>query len=696
MPGGFLILAPYPIRSVLAQLSTPGATEDSILLVEEYDALAAAIGSALRKFAPGHLVQRTRSLAEAEEALLSSRPALVVIDFDPPLPGAIEFLSRAKEVLPNNQFLILTADTPPAIVRGRTEAALQFIVKPFELADFGGTVARLLTTSSGFEGPSSRTQPLELADLVALHCLARITTILKVQEPGGRHGEVHFARGQVRHATAGRFKGSEAVQEMMAWNAARFSMIQKRAEEVRSIEDSWQTVFADALASKPISEGRVTPPLPSPAASKAPAARPKPAKDGKKILIIDDTETLRVFVEEMLGAANPTLRIAKAGDATEGIAQTMAMSPDLILLDYSLPDFNGDEVCRRLLEEPKTARIPVIMMSGHVAEMVTTEARFENVIATIAKPFLSAALIEVVEKSLREPPDFRPRFPAAKEKLPDLPVPKPKSNGGTRPHRKNGKQGTSSALHVAEPAHEEQAGEPAPLPSLPSLPAPLAPAPSAPPLRLVPPPAQVIAFPAQPQWPVLTPARFAAAGSGAVVVGLPLEVVSMQFSSALQMAAIRARPCSRTVALHADMKMLAGTAMPEAGFQLDRVDLDTRGQIQMLRLTPSPQRIVVLAPQAAVPIGGVMVLSSNEGGAVQLMPTARAAMKMQLLASFELAGVELAPDFTVSHLILKARGGKMRVSLQPEAANTGALFESAQVLLDRSARIAEILLDAVA
>ena len=47
--------------------------ENSVLLVEEYDALAIAIGSALKKFAPDHLPQIARSLAEAET--LAAGPA---------------------------------------------------------------------------------------------------------------------------------------------------------------------------------------------------------------------------------------------------------------------------------------------------------------------------------------------------------------------------------------------------------------------------------------------------------------------------------------------------------------------------------------------------------------------------------------------------------------------------------------------
>ena len=63
-----------------------------------------------------------------------------------------------------------------------------------------------------------------------------------------------------------------------------------------------------------------------------------------------------------------------------------------MLLDYSLTDMTGDKVCRALLENPATARIPVLMMSGHLSELAKTAAAYENVVAALPKPFLSGAL----------------------------------------------------------------------------------------------------------------------------------------------------------------------------------------------------------------------------------------------------------------------------------------------------------------
>ena len=64
----------------------------------------------------------------------------------------------------------------------------------------------------------------------------------------------------------------------------------------------------------------------------------------------------------------------------------------------------GDKVCRALLENPATARIPVLMMSGHLGELAKTAEDYENVVAALPKPFLSGALIGTVEKVIAAGP----------------------------------------------------------------------------------------------------------------------------------------------------------------------------------------------------------------------------------------------------------------------------------------------------
>src|SRR5947207_14784901 len=109
---------------------------------------------------------------------------------------------------------------------------------------------------------------------------------------------------------------------------------------------------------------------------------------------------LLIFVEDALANADPSFQIVTAFTGGEGVRRAEVMIPDLVLLDYSLPDLRGDQVCERLLENESTARIPIVMMSGHVAEMAATARKYRNVVGTIAKPFLSDALVALVREML--------------------------------------------------------------------------------------------------------------------------------------------------------------------------------------------------------------------------------------------------------------------------------------------------------
>ena len=145
--------------------STIVAPQGGILLLEEYDALAAAIGSALKKFAPKHQSAIARSLAEGEKLTAQLNPELFVLDVDPPWPGLANFLDKISDMLPNSRVLVIGATIPTEITAERGQAgALQFIEKPFDLAAFGAAVQALLgAQGQNFVKSIATNGPLNLA-----------------------------------------------------------------------------------------------------------------------------------------------------------------------------------------------------------------------------------------------------------------------------------------------------------------------------------------------------------------------------------------------------------------------------------------------------------------------------------------------------------------------------------------------------
>ncbi|TVR52774.1 MAG: response regulator [Puniceicoccaceae bacterium] len=92
------------------------------------------------------------------------------------------------------------------------------------------------------------------------------------------------------------------------------------------------------------------------------------------ILVIDDVPENLAVVFDVLNQANFEVLVVESGAVA--LERMEVLRPDLILLDVRMPDLDGLEVCRRLHADPKTAAIPVIMMTA-LNDTTDTVAGFE-------------------------------------------------------------------------------------------------------------------------------------------------------------------------------------------------------------------------------------------------------------------------------------------------------------------------------
>lgn len=91
------------------------------------------------------------------------------------------------------------------------------------------------------------------------------------------------------------------------------------------------------------------------------------ASRGLRVLVIDDSKTVVKVLSRML-SQNEFEPIA-AGDAETGLELARQYPPDLVFLDILLPGMNGFSALRRLRQDPATADVPVIMISGDEQSM---------------------------------------------------------------------------------------------------------------------------------------------------------------------------------------------------------------------------------------------------------------------------------------------------------------------------------------
>ena len=658
-----------PARS---KSNNTNVSQPNIVLLEEYDALAAAIPTALRKFAPQHACTVARSIKELGKLAPELDPDLFIFDVDPPWAGITDCLEQLRDWHPKARALVIGTALPPEIAVERSfSGGLQFIQKPFELATFGAAVQALLGPWRESESRGTL-RALSIIDILLLHCAAGVNVIVDVRSRT-RTGEIHVVGGQVSHAEAGKLKGEDALAAMLGWPKSHFSERKFSGSPRRTISSAWPTIVVEALreAQSEISE----PQRPQPPVTES--------KTGKRLVVIDDTEMLLIFVEDVLATAEPDWQITTAVNGSEGLRAIERVNPDIVLLDYNLPDFNGDEVCRRLLENERTASVPVLMMSGHVAQMNMTAQRFRNVVETIEKPFLSDALVELVRRTIASGKSV-----AAKN------APRPD---------------VSSA--IAKPAAPLPKKEAPPKPIQPPPPQPLAPPPPVvresvvrprPREEITPPPViarEPVRIPIESRIEQRKTAATAPAisvaptdGSGAIL-GLFLEVISMQLTSQLQMGAIRARPASLMASLRLESAAARNAIPAETGFQIGAAQFSSEGRISVLRLLPTLTPLQRGQTRNAFEIGGVAVIPNETRARVQLTPAGTTPMTMELWAHLELSAVELTPNFQVAQLILNWITNAVRVTLNPKSPEqTAARFQMRIQKLDSAGRIAELLL----
>jgi two-component system alkaline phosphatase synthesis response regulator PhoP len=132
----------------------------------------------------------------------------------------------------------------------------------------------------------------------------------------------------------------------------------------------------------------------------------KPILMLRKILVVeDDPDQLEAIRENLKNAG---FAIGTASNGVDALTKTRTVLPDLIVLDLMLPRLNGLDICRTLRENPATAFIPVIMLTG-MDSYFTRVAGFEaGINVFLTKPYLPEELISKVEELLKQlPPTSR-------------------------------------------------------------------------------------------------------------------------------------------------------------------------------------------------------------------------------------------------------------------------------------------------
>jgi DNA-binding response OmpR family regulator len=119
---------------------------------------------------------------------------------------------------------------------------------------------------------------------------------------------------------------------------------------------------------------------------------------GHKILVIDDSKTIGMSIENMLLTGN--FEITEAKDGLEGCDLLHRESPKLIILNLLMPKMSGWEVYQEIQKQQTLRTIPLMFMSGRKEELTDKISEPFEYFAFIEKPFCQKQLFDAMREAM--------------------------------------------------------------------------------------------------------------------------------------------------------------------------------------------------------------------------------------------------------------------------------------------------------
>ena len=113
-----------------------------------------------------------------------------------------------------------------------------------------------------------------------------------------------------------------------------------------------------------------------------------------RILIVDDNPSVRLYLRAILEQQSSWQVCGDAKTGAEALQKVVEAAPDLVVLDYQMPDLNGVDVARQIVELcPKAS---ILMVTLHLSNQLVEAARAAGVHGACAKQDIGS-VIEAVE-----------------------------------------------------------------------------------------------------------------------------------------------------------------------------------------------------------------------------------------------------------------------------------------------------------
>ena len=118
----------------------------------------------------------------------------------------------------------------------------------------------------------------------------------------------------------------------------------------------------------------------------------------KKVVVIDDEPFILMMIEDKLQKAG--IKVTTLRQSINAMSVVKSEKPDLVILDWMMPELSGIDLCKLLKADPETENIPIFMLTAKGQESDEQIGFMTGVIRYITKPFSPKALLSMIDETI--------------------------------------------------------------------------------------------------------------------------------------------------------------------------------------------------------------------------------------------------------------------------------------------------------
>lgn len=394
---GFPTERPVPVSEVaqhLGALAQPGST---VLVVDDDPLMQQLVAGQLEPV--GFKVVGAEDGIAALKRARELKPQAILLDIHLPKLDGWSVLSQLKGDPGLSAIPVILISVEEQRARGFSLGACEYLVKPVEPERLVEVVQRCLTQTIGNSAHAGEVLVVD-DDSSTRELVSRNLRRAGFSTAEARSGEDALLKARVSPPAL-------VVLDLMMPNLDGFEVLRRlRAEKLqvpvvvltgKTLSADEEALLRDGFAGFVKKGGHALEDVIAQAKGLLMSQRAATAGKLPRILYVEDSAQNRDIVRRYLGGL---FEVIEAEDGEHGLERATRDSPDLILMDLSLPRLDGWEVTRRLRALPSAANVPVIAVTAHAGREYQDKAHAAGCTAYLTKPLDRDQLLEMIRKHL--------------------------------------------------------------------------------------------------------------------------------------------------------------------------------------------------------------------------------------------------------------------------------------------------------